>query len=116
MHPVGPITGAARLVAVAAFAAALGGCSSVERRPGSEDVMAVSGPSRAGHCENLGETRVSTAESYWIFPRYEDEIRSDLTDLARNEAAALGGDTVAPLSPVEDGERTYGLYECIEAR
>lgn len=78
--------------------------------------MAVSGPNRTAHCEKLGETRVSTNESYWIFSRFDDEVRRDLTDMARNEAAALGGDTVAPLSPVQDGEQTYGLYECIEGR
>jgi hypothetical protein len=39
-------------------------------------------------------------------------VREELEGLARNEAARLGGDRIVALGPVNDGARTYAVYDC----
>ena len=63
-------------------------------------------------CERLGKTTSSVADSIGPFSRGEETVARELATLARNEAALMGGDTVAPESPVEDGRRVFGVYRC----
>jgi hypothetical protein len=33
--------------------------------------------------------------------------------LARNSAADMGGDTVVPVSEIQDGKQTFEVYKCV---
>jgi len=35
--------------------------------------------------------------------------------MARNSAATMGGDTVVATSPVNEGERSLDVYQCVGA-
>jgi hypothetical protein len=63
-------------------------------------------------CERLGKTTSSVADSIGPFSRGEGRVAEELATLARNEAALMGGDTVAPESPGEDGRQVFGVYRC----
>ena len=100
-----------RLAAVAALAAGLAGCTWVELTAGGEQVQYASQKAVEG-CKQVGKTTAHTSDKVWIFARDEGEVRKELRALARNDAAAMGGTTVSPLGPAENGEQTFGIYVC----
>ena len=99
-------------VCIAAVLAA-GGCTYVKLQTNAEEV-AVLDERRAEKCEKIGETRVSVAERVGFVARGDKAIAEDLEILARNSAADMGGDTVAPLGEVQDGKQQFGVYNCLE--
>ncbi len=46
--------------------------------------------------------------------RSAESIEEELETLSRNSAANLGGDTIVPLTVVENGQRTFQVYKCID--
>lgn len=99
---------------LATIAGLLAACTWVETKPGAENVEVLE-QARVAKCERLGKTRVQVLESFAGLDRHDKEIAEDLAQLARNNAVEMGGDTVSPLTPVEQGERQFGIYRCIDA-
>jgi hypothetical protein len=87
------------------------GCSWVEPSERAGGVRLASAEEVSG-CERLGKTTSSVADSIGPFSRGEERVADELATLARNEAALMGGDAVAPESPVEDGRQVFGVYRC----
>jgi len=102
---------AARLLGASVLGALLAGCAWVELRPEGRDVR-VADTDAVVRCELKGRTTVKTAHRVLFFPRRSLRVEEELRILARNEAANLDGDTVAPLTEIEDGRRVYGVYRC----
>jgi hypothetical protein len=98
---------------VAASAAVLlfGGCTWVQLTAAGEQVQFANQKAVEG-CQQVGKTTAHTKAKLWIFARDESTIREELRSLARNDAAVMGGTTVSPLGPAEDGEQTFGIYVC----
>lgn len=70
-------------------------------------------PGEVETCKNLGRTHVSVT-SRIIFERPEDAVARDLVTQARNVAAeSMGGDTVVPLTVINDGKQTFVVYKCV---
>jgi hypothetical protein len=88
-----------------------GGCTWVSLSAGGEQVQ-YANQTAVEACRQLGKTRAHTKATVWIFARSESTIREELRSLARNDAAEMGGTTVAPLGEVEDGEQSFGIYVC----
>ena len=63
-------------------------------------------------CDRIGKTTSSVADSIGPFSRGQGRVAEELATLARNEAAEMGGDAVAPESAVEDGRQVFGIYRC----
>jgi hypothetical protein len=98
--------------AAAAAVAVLGlGCTWVPLTAGGEQVQFGNQKVVEG-CRQIAKTDARTSAKAWIFARSESTIRKELRSLARNDAATLGGTTVSPLGPVEDGAQTFGIYVC----
>ena len=89
-------------------------CSWVTLTPAGEKVQARDAGQVAG-CQELGKTHVSLRAKVAGINRNEEQVATELTMLARNAAADMGGDTVVPATPVEDGKRTYTIYKCAGA-
>jgi hypothetical protein len=91
-----------------------GGCTWVSVSPQATQagVVALS-LDRVANCRLLSQTQVSIANNIGVFERMPSDVEHDLTNLAINEAAKSGGDTVAALSPVKDGAQTFGIYKCL---
>lgn len=92
---------------------AIAGCSHVKVQPEAEGVEVLD-RQRASKCSKVGETRVSVATKFGFIARSERAIREDLARLARNSAADMGGDTVAPFTEIQDGKRTFGVFDCVD--
>jgi hypothetical protein len=63
-------------------------------------------------CEKLRNVNVKVKASVGPIDRNADKVATELANLARNEAASFGGDTVVPTSSVEDGSQTFAVYKC----
>lgn len=101
---------------VIAAALSMCGCTwvSVSSQAQREGIIALS-LDRVSNCRKLSETQVSVANTVGVFKRMPADVEHDLTNLAINEAAKSGGDTVAALTPVKDGSQTFGIYKCLTA-
>lgn len=99
---------------IVAIALSTGGCTwvSVSSQAQQRGVLALS-LDRVANCQQLSQTQVSIANSVGVFQRMPSDVEHDLTNLAINDAAKSGGDTVAALSPVKDGAQTFGIYRCL---
>ncbi len=69
-------------------------------------------PEAASACKRIGKTTVSTLSKLAGMSRHQESMQDELNKLARNSAVELGGDTVAPLSPIENGRQVFGVYHC----
>ena len=86
------------------------GCSWVALTPEGETVR-IGSATETSACERLGKTNAKTSARI-VFARSDDKIREELEALARNEAAAMGGNAVVPVGVPEDGRQTYEVYRC----
>jgi len=103
-----------RSLVVSALCIALCACAWVTLTPGGEKVRVLQ-PSDVATCQELGKTQVSLRAKVAGINRNEEEVAKELSMLARNAAADMGGDTVVPATPVTDGKRTYTVYKCVGA-
>jgi hypothetical protein len=99
-------------VAVAvACSLGIAGCNWVPLSAGGEQVQLAT-PNFVEGCRSLGKTKAKTKPTLLGIKRGEATIREELTSLARNDAAAMGGTHVSPLDDVKEGEQTFGIYVC----
>ena len=69
-------------------------------------------PEAVSGCKRIGKTTVSTLSKLAGMDRHHESMQDELNKLARNSAVELGGDTVVPLSPIEEGRQVFGVYQC----
>ncbi len=89
------------------------GCTFVTLKPSAEQVLVLS-QERVRNCRQLGTTRVTTMIKFGVIARGDSTISEELARLARNNAVDMGGDTVSPLSKIDNGEQTFGIYRCVQ--
>lgn len=63
-------------------------------------------------CEKKGEIVVSVRDQVLLVKRNPTKVRDELESLARNQAAALGADTIQAQDQPHGGEQTFGAYRC----
>lgn len=87
------------------------GCVGVKLSPEDEKVR-VSSPQAVEACDRIGRTKARTQAKAWIFNRRAEKVQRELENLARVDAAEMGGTDVAPLGEPEDGRQEFGIYRC----
>ncbi|MDD3518541.1 MAG: DUF4156 domain-containing protein [Chromatiales bacterium] len=90
----------------------LGACAWVKTTDSGEKVRVLEAR-EAAQCRHLGSTTVSVADRIAGIPRNEGRVQTELQVIARNSGAEMGGDTVVPVTPIEDGRQTYEVYRCV---
>jgi len=93
----------------------LSSCTWVKVNPNGEGVRLVQSIRTVEPCQKLGKINTKVV-SQVIFNRDMEKVSSELADLARNEAALMGGDTIVPASEIIDGRRSFGVYKCFPAK
>ena len=63
-------------------------------------------------CKKLGAATVNTLHKVGFFNRDDYALRTELNDMARNEATKLGGNTLVPITKPEQGSQTFAVYRC----
>lgn len=99
---------AAVLGAILLFA----GCAWVKPTPEGENVRLMTAADVA-KCEHIGKTTVSVLGAVAGVQRSQHKVQRELNTLARNSAAEMGGDTVVPLAPAEEGKQSFAVYRCM---
>jgi len=96
------------IVVLGCFALA---CNWVKLSEGGQAVR-VAKQGEVASCEAKGRTHAQTTDRVVIFARRDQPIQLELESLARNEAALIGGDTIVPATPIENGRQTFEVYRC----
>ena len=97
---------------LAVVVALLAGCTWVDLSQQGEKVRVLSA-AEVTKCEKRGQTTVSLLAKLAGIERDADKVQQELNTLARNSAVTLEGDTVVPITPVENGQQTFGVYRCM---
>lgn len=86
-------------------------CTWVKLNPAGEQVQVLT-MEAVTDCKRVGKTTVSTLAKVVGLNRYQESMQDELNKMARNSAAELGGDTVVPISAIEDGRQVFAVYRC----
>jgi len=100
-----------KITCVVSAAILLSACSSLQLTEGGEKVRVLD-PAEISSCKNLGRTNTSVTARV-VVERPADTIAKELEIVARNSASRMGGDTIVPLTVIEEGQQTFVVYKCI---
>lgn len=90
----------------------LSSCSSIKLTHGGEKARVLSS-AEVANCQKRGATTVSVKPSILSVQRQPTVIAKELQVLARNSAVNMGGDTVSPISKIDEGKQTFAVLRCI---
>ena len=100
-----------RITCIVSTAILLSACSALQLTEGGEKVRVLE-PTEISSCKNLGRTNTSVTARV-VVERPADTIAKELEIVARNSAARMGGDTIVPLTVIEEGQQTFVVYKCV---
>lgn len=99
--------------ASAALGMLVAGCSWVTPNPDAMGAdIAVVDASTATHCQLLTQNQLTVDAKLGVLQRMPSDVDHDLQTMAINQAATVGANAVAALSPDKDGVQTWGIYKC----
>ena len=99
-------------ILIAALASTLGACTwGIKLDSGGENVR-VAWDGNVPGCKDAGKVTVSVLDSVGPVGRSGLKVRDELEIMARNEAAGLGADTIAPQGDPRDGSQSWNAYTC----
>jgi hypothetical protein len=99
-----------RTAAALALLTLTAGCTWIRLTDGGAEVMQLS-RHEAAECRLVGNVTASTQHRV-LLERGSGKVAEELIVLARNEAATLGGNAIAPLGPPVDGRQDFEVYVC----
>ena len=102
-----------KLMLVATIGTVFAGCATPKLSTGGDKIRVLS-PDEVSTCRELGKTTASVLNKVVGINRPLESIEEELETLSRNSASNMGGDTIVPLTVVEDGQRTFQVYKCID--
>lgn len=93
--------------------AGLSGCASslIGVHEGA-DRVSLAEANQVGACQSKGKTIVSVLAKIGFINRLEEVVEADLYQVARNDAADAGADTLVKGESQEFGKRTFEMYKC----
>jgi hypothetical protein len=92
-------------------ASLVSGCTWVKPTEPAKAV-ALANPVNVKGCTLTREVTVSVTSKLWFIERNADKVATELATLARNEAVNFSGDTIVPISNIENGHQTFNVYKC----
>jgi len=98
-------------ITLVSIAFVLGACQWVKTSDAGMNVSLVKAE-HVQNCKNLGTTRVSVKDKIGFIKRKKGKVADELINLARNEAARSGGDSIVAEGPETDGEQSFSIYNC----
>lgn len=102
-----------RIVALAGtLSLAAAACTPWVELSDSGAVVRVAAAHEVGTCERLGRTTAKGVDKLLGANRLDHVVERELQDMARNEAAGIGGDTIVADTPITDGRQSFVVYRC----
>ena len=86
-------------------------CTWVDVHEEAEEVVVGKEANTRG-CEKLSETKVKVVDNVGPINRGAEKVAQELINMAKNEAASAGGDTIVPISEVTLGSQSFAIYKC----
>lgn len=99
-------------IVIVAAVVLLPACSFVNVSDAGKAVV-VKSAAEVEQCEPKGTTNAQVLSKI-IFKRVEESMAAELADLARNQAAEMGGDSIVPTSEIVDGKQSFAVYKCLD--
>ena len=99
-------------LSILAVSLALTGCTWVHLTS-SGDKARVLSLQEVSSCTKVGDTTASVLPRVAGVDRNKYKVEEELSVVARNAAAELGGDTVVANGGVTDGKQNFEVYRCI---
>ena len=65
-------------------------------------------------CKNLGSSTATVKHKIGLITSGEDTVLEELTTIAKNSAAKMGGDSIVAKEPMVDGVMSFDIYRCGE--
>ena len=104
-----------KIVVVVCVGFILSSCTWVRVTSQGEGVRLVQSAKAVESCKKIGKVNTKVVSEV-VFNRDAEKVAGELADLARNEAATLGGDTIVPTSEIIDGRRSFDVYQCFPSK
>ena len=101
-----------KILLIALTGLTISSCSAIELTSGGEKVRVLA-PAEVSSCKKLGQTTTSVTDKV-IVKRPIETIELELSTIARNSADNMGGDTIVPLTVIENGKQSFTIYKCID--
>ncbi len=76
------------------------------------DRVSLADANQVGACQSKGKTIVSVLAKIGFINRLDEVVEADLYQVARNDAADAGADTLVKGESQEFGKRTFDMYKC----
>lgn len=102
-----------KIIAVSVVLTTLHACTWVKPTPEAAKVV-VSDSAGVANCIRKGAVNASLKSRVGAFERKPGKVAGELETLARNDAAASGGDTIVAESEIDEGRQTFGIYKCYQ--
>ncbi len=90
----------------------LSACATVKLTHGGEKARLLSS-GEVANCQKRGATTVRVKPTLLTIARQPTVVAKELQILARNSSVNMGGDTVTPISKIDNGEQTFAVYRCV---
>ena len=100
------------LIALATGSLLVTGCATVKLTENGEKVRVLD-PDEVSTCKKIGQTNTSVTAKALGVSRPIETVTKELASIGRNSAARIGGDTIVPLTVIEDGKQSFIVYKCI---
>lgn len=91
--------------------AAMSGCTFNSANEGSNTVLLVK-EYNVKECKKLGTSTAKVKDTLAGVNLPEGQLQKELIVIAKNDALALGGDSIVEMSPVKGGFQVFGIYKC----
>ena len=89
----------------------LAACTWVEPTKEGSEVLVVKAPN-VENCKKLGTTKTSVKHKLGVITRSDEKVTEELTILAKNKAAEMGGDSLVAQGEAVDGTMSFDIYKC----
>ena len=100
------------LVALTMGSLLITGCATVKLSEGGEKIRLLA-PDEVATCKKLGQSNASVTAKALGISRPIETVTKELASIGRNSAAKMGGDTIVPLTVIEDGNQSFVVYKCV---
>jgi hypothetical protein len=88
------------------------GCATVKLSANGEKVRVLA-PEEVSTCKKIGRTNASVTAKALGISRPIETLTKELASVGRNGAAKMGGDTIVPLTVIENGMQSFVVYKCV---
>lgn len=100
------------LVALTMSSLFLTGCATVNLSENAEKVRVLA-PEEVSTCKKLGQSNASVTARTLGISRPIETLTKELSTIGRNSAEKMGGDTIVPLTVIEEGKQSFIVYKCV---